>query len=203
MKLGAGIFLGSSRKTGPSPPAFTVDPVIAVNGGGSPTPGASLDLTSLGTWTGDEDTVEAYLFKDGISVAGPLEIGSIANFASEDIGVEFFVRVTITNAAGSDVADSNVIEVVPLTPSNLTPPIISGTGGEVGATVQLDAQGEWDLVDSRSYQWLLDSVEISGQTGTSIDTSGFGPGSYSLVETATNAGGSTPIESNSVSINTP
>jgi hypothetical protein len=110
-----------------------------------------------------------------------------------------FTQTAFGSAKGAFGEDT---EPLPDPPTNLVPPTISSSGGEVGATVQLDAQGEWDgTVDSRSYQWLLDSVEISGQTGTSIETSSFGPGNYSLVETATNAGGSNSAESDPVPIN--
>lgn len=98
-------------------------------------------------------------------------------------------------------------EAPPDPPVNSVAPVIEVEfGGDpiTGAVVQLAAQGEWTgTVDARTYQWFKDFGEVVGETATSINTGTYGAGTYSVVETAANAGGSAPVESNFLVISDP
>ncbi len=99
------------------------------------------------------------------------------------------------NTGYSTIFDAGL---VPLIPINLTPPAISGVA-QVGETITA-APGTWHAQPSPTlaYEWQLDDVEVSGETGTTIEPDD--EGVLHAVETATNSAGAASAESNALTI---
>lgn len=84
-------------------------------------------------------------------------------------------------------------------PVNIAPPEIAADGMEVeGVTIIQVSAGIWNDTVTIAYQWFRNDVEVPGEV--SADISNTVSGVYKLRETATNAGGSTSVFSNSITI---
>ena len=123
---------------------------------------------------------------------------------SADVGSTLRVRVTATNGAGSSSADSAqtaVVTAAPSSPTNSSPPVVSGTAQE---GQQLSAStGTWSgSPTSFAYQWRrCDSnggncVNITDATGSNYLLVSADVGSTIRVAvTATNSVGSSTMQS--------
>ena len=154
-------------------------------------------LAFRGAWNGTPAPTYAYQWQRCTAAAACLDIAgattSAYRLAAADIGRTIRVRVTATNSAGSDSANSAQTATVtrrpppppppPQPPRNLAPPTISGAA-KLGATLS-GSDGVWQGTQPISYarQWLRCSgagcVAIPGATARTYFIGGADIG-YSL-----------------------
>ena len=90
---------------------------------------------------------------------------------------------------------------LPVAPSNVTAPVIAGTGA-VGDAITL-TPGTWsgDPAPAITLQWFADGVTIAGETGpTYTPVAGDVGKTITLRETATNVAGSAQSMSNGIAV---
>lgn len=80
----------------------------------------------------------------------------------------------------------------PSAPAAVSPPSISGSSTAEGSILTV-APGLFSgyPAPTRSYQWKANGTNISGQTGTTLDTTGQVTKTITVTETATNSEGNT------------
>ena len=176
----------------PPPPGNTTPPSAT----GTATAGATLHCDP-GSWTGSPTFTYQWL-RDGGAIPGATDQDYM--LTTDDEGHSIACRVTATNAGGSNAATSNAIDVpVPSSPppANTVAPSLSGSA-RVGQRLHCDP-GTWSGSPTLAFQWLRDGVPIPGatlQTYTPVDADA--GHAISCRVTATNAGGSSQIESTAV-----
>ena len=179
------------------PPENIAPPSIS----GSQFVGSLLSIVSNGTWS-NNPTSFAYQWYSGTNLI-PGQTNTSYTTVTEDIGFAITCYVLAINAGGSIApAISNSIVVVPLPPSNLSPPSISGDA-LVGSLLSVSNDGTWsNNPTSYAYQWYRSgTTQIVGQTNTSYTTQQADIGfAISCSVVATNAGGSSAPEHSSNSI---
>ena len=160
--LTAALLPGSGSAVALVPPDNTAEPSIV----GNAIEGRTL-TASQGTWSGTTPMSFAYRWlrcptdggaSDGSNCApigGSAGNGSTYRLRDADVGIRIRVRVTASNADGSDTAVSNPTAVVQgsARPRNISPPTISGSP-VIGATQTADP-GTWSGTQpiSFAYQW--------------------------------------------------
>ena len=178
--LTAAFLPGSGSAVALVPPDNAGEPTIV----GNAIEGRTLTANE-GTWTGTTPMSFAYRWlrcptdggaSDGSNCApigGSAGDGPTYQLRDADVGIRIRVRVTATNADGSDTAVSNPTAVVQgsARPRNISPPTISGSP-VIGATQTADP-GMWSGTQpiSFTYQWRTCNSSgggcspISGATG--------------------------------------
>jgi hypothetical protein len=155
-----------------------------------------------GTWSGTPPLSYAYQWQRcdlaGANCADiPGATGQSYTLTVADVAGRVRVRVTATNAGGSASAFSATASVNPASPSNTTPPAISGTARD-GQTLTA-SDGTWSGTPPFTYarQWLrcdasgASCTAIAGATGATYTlTSADVKSTIRVVVTATNAAGS-------------
>lgn len=154
-------------------PVNIIPPVIS----GTPIEGATLTLTSIGTWEGSPTITYSYQWRrNGVDI--PLENGLTYVLQPGDNGTIIDCVVTGTNLYGEDEEPSNFF--IPcaggtlLAPQNTVPPVISYTSLLAGSTLTC-SQGTWIGTSpiTYSYQWKKDGVNIPlANTNTYVIASG-------------------------------
>jgi hypothetical protein len=189
-------------------PKFSGEPTVS----GSPVVGQRLSATN-GSWTGDQPITFAYQWvrcgadggkSDGsncTTISGAT--GTTYVLTSAEVGSRIRVRVTATNASGSQTAASNPTATVKANaPVNTKAPGISGNWVE-GQTVTV-SQGTWSGAApiTFTYQWLRcnsaggSCVSIPGATAAQYKLTSSDVGHKIRVNvTARNSGGSKTIVS--------
>ena len=168
---------------------------------------------SPGSWSGDQPIGFTYQWRrcDG-SGAGCADIsgavGQSYTLTSADVGSTIRVAVTGSNGAGSSSASSAATAAVAAaTPSNTSPPSVSGTA-QAGQTLSASA-GNWNGTPpiGFAYQWRrCDSgggscADISGASGQSYTLSSADVGSTIRVTvTGSNSGGSSSASSDQTQV---
>lgn len=201
MFLGIGLALGTgnSKAVVPNAPVNTVNPTIT----GTPAVGATLTATS-GTWTGTAPITYEYQWeRNGADIAGATTTTHLVDALDE--GANLQIRVTATNAAGSDVAYSLPFEIpIPgrtiYGPRLVTAPAITFNV----ATGKLDAtDGVWDANPPAtiSFTWVRNGEVVSGHTVRHYTVTHFDSGKtiHALV-LAQNSAGKTFALSNAITI---
>lgn len=179
----------------PPPPANTVLPAFA----GTVALGQVL-TGSTGTWSNGPT---AYVYQWQRCSGSPLACTAISaatastyTLTSADAGFTIAVAVTATNAGGS-ASISSAGSALTSPPALRAAPVITGTPQQ-GQTLTEKAATWTNSPTSISYQWYLcdsstnNCVAIAGATAqTFVPTAADVGGTVQVVETATNAGGST------------
>lgn len=188
-------------------PSYTVPGVpLPVNTGlplisGTPQVGQVLSATT-GFWTGNPDTYAYQWNRNGTPISG--SINSTRTLTSSDLNAVMTVSVTATNGGGSTVATSVATQIVVDAPTpvpvNSVLPAVTGTG-TVGQTLSCST-GTWsNSPTGYTYQWRRDGVDISGATSSTYVLVSADAGTACTCRVvASNAGGSTPAVSNSISV---
>jgi len=142
---------------------------------------------------------------DGAGTCSPIAgaTGRTYDLVAADIGSTIKVRATGTNSAGSDsISSAATGTVAPAAPVNSVRPVVSGTPRD-GSNLTV-SQGTWTGTDPISYavQWKrcdvdgTNCVDISGATSSTYTAGPADVGkTIRVIETATNAGGSTSATS--------
>ena len=178
--LTAALLPGSGSAVSLVPPNNTAEPTIV----GKAIEGRTL-TANQGTWSGTTPMSFAYRWlrcptdggaSDGSNCApigGSVGNDSTYRLRDADVGLRIRVRVTATNADGSDTAVSNPTAIVQgsASPRNVVPPSISGSP-VLGATQTADP-GTWSGTQpiTFTYQWRSCNASgggcssISGATG--------------------------------------
>jgi hypothetical protein len=164
-----------------------------------------------GTWT-NAPTSHAYQWEhcSGSPLACTAISGATAQtymVASTDAGDAIEVQETATNAGGASLPASST-PVLPAAPAKTVLPKISGTVA-LGDTLTL-TQGTWSNATSITDQWEdcsgspLACTAISGATGLTYVVASTDAGrTIEVLETATNAGGSSSISSSGMALTAP
>ena len=195
----AGAVSAATAPVLPAAPTNTALPVVS----GDAREGQTLQA-SPGEWTGTPTTArqwERCNQAGGSCVALPGDTGDSHLLTTADVGSRLKVVVTATNAGGSTSAASALsAPVLPLPPSNLAAPAISGMPQEgqlLSATT-----GSWSgSPTSHVYAWQRSSDGSIWTTIASATTATYTPVSADVgsairgLVTATNAGGSTSASS--------
>lgn len=150
---------------GGEPPLSPPDNITPPSISGNAYVGQTLTATT-GTWA-NTPTGYAYQWcKGGVDIGGATN--STYQPVSGDIGSTITVRVTASNAAGSDDADSSATAAVIGTPVNTVAPAVTGTP-TVGETLSCTT-GTWSGGGSQSfaYQWKADGFVIIGATASTF-----------------------------------
>jgi hypothetical protein len=188
----------TSTVTLPPAPTNTVAPTIT----GTAQDGQLLSA-HLGTWTGVAPinyTQQWQLCNSSgascTAITG--QTGSTYTVVSGDVGHRILVAVTAINSGGTSSLNSAVTGVVlPRAPVNVTAPVLSGSP-TLGSSVTT-TDGTWSGAGpiTISYQWQSCSgtcSNITGETSSHYDvTSAVSGQTLRAVVTATNAGGSTSL----------
>ena len=200
----------ASERVTAAPPVNTVAPALS----GTARDGATLTVSSDGTWTGTRPLSFAYQWQRcdaaGASctdIAGATTTSYTATPA--DVGGTVRARVTATNTAGSSAATTAAsVQVAAAPPVNTSVPTVAGVATE-GAT--LSAQpGSWTGTPAISYAnaWQrcdaagANCAAIAGATATTYTTTAADTGRRIRVAvTATNSAGSATAVSATASVN--
>jgi hypothetical protein len=129
-------------------------------------------LTStVGTWANNPTGYTRQWRRDGVPIAGAT--GVAYTLVAADLDAMMVIRVTATNAIGSEFADS--AEAGPVTeladdlpPVNTVPPVLSGmtlVGETLTATTGTWANDPTSFV----YEWRRNAFVIEGETGPTLD----------------------------------
>ena len=158
---------------------------------------------SNGSWTNSPTAYTYQWKKNGTDISGANTTSYI--LVSGDVGAVINCAVTATNSAGNTTAISSnsitVIAAVANAPTMTSAPVITGSTN-VGS-VLTTSDGVWvNSPTSYTYQWMRNSVAISGAVAKTYTTIAADAGnSITCSVTATNAIGSTSsITSNSIII---
>lgn len=174
----------------PVAPAFSVAASIA----GSGTIGTIL-WAYPGVVTGSPTPGLTYQWiKDTVDIPG-----ATANWYLVAEGASYTCRVTATNEGGT--ADSTTSAIV--TPNTVPFLTVGPDITPLGNTLTVSATFEGYPTPVKTYQWRKNTVDIVGQTSTTLDVTGRGVGSYDCVVTATNIAGSTPATSPATVVSVP
>ena len=99
----------------------------------------------------------------------------------------------------SAVATASGFTTTVAAPTNTVAPVASGTA-TVGSTLSV-TNGTWTGSPSYTYQWQADTVDISGATSSTFDTTGRAADEViRCVVTGTNAGGAAAANSNGITL---
>jgi Bacterial Ig-like domain (group 3) len=168
-----------------------------------------------GTWTNAPTTYPTtYTYQWEDCSGSPLACTAISGatgltyvVASTDAGDAIEVQETATNAGGPSLPASST-PVLPAAPANTVLPKISGTVA-LGDTLTL-TQGTWSNAKSITDQWEdcsgspLACTAISGATGLTYVVASTDAGrTIEVLETATNAGGSSSVSSSGMALTAP
>lgn len=197
-----GDFTLAWNRTAP-PPLMMGPPVIT----GVARDGETIS-TSDGTWGGQAPFTYAYAwgrcdrdFSDCEYIAGATS--RTFTIRSADVGYRLFVRVTASNAFGSNAAFSDVTgAIIGRAPANTRAPSVSGDAKPGGILVA--AGGDWTGTTplALAYQWMacnaagFNCANMAGQTGQVLLLSRTDLGSrMRVIVTATNTVGSLSAQS--------
>lgn len=124
--------------------------------------------------------------------------GDFATVTGTGINGRQFSKQTTPGAPGTvTLGVESVVGPPPPAPSNTTAPSIPASA-QVGETVRCDPGG-WTGSPAFAYQWLRNGSPIAGATGQSYTLAGVDGGARIVCRvTATNAGGSTQADSNTL-----
>jgi hypothetical protein len=158
-----------------------------------------------GTWSGSPESY-GYQWQRTPSGGPTVDIGGATNpsytLVPADATAQVQVQVTATNANGSG-SNASLASAVPAynPPANTTPPSIAGTARRT--SVLTATTGVWTNSTSKAYKWqrLVGSTwtDIASQTGGTYTLVAADIGaSVRVLETATNADGSTSTPSDPV-----
>ncbi len=121
---------------------------------------------SIGTWTPSGLSISYQWLRDGTAVSGATNSKHV--LVAADLGHAMSVRVTGAKSGFATLrkTSAKTAAIAHGTITASATPVISGTV-QVGKDLAIDA-GTWSpSTVSLSYQWLRDSVPITGATGTS------------------------------------
>lgn len=174
------------------PPVNTSAPVVS----GTASIGSTLACTT-GSWSPAATSYAYQWQRDGSDIAGAT--GSNYTLVSGDAGHTIRCVVTATNSGGSASANSNGI-AIPAAPTNTVAPVVTTDGTPATGETISCSTGTWTPTpDSYAYQWYRGASPISGETGATYTLVVTDEGaSISCRVTATNGGGSTTANSNSI-----
>jgi hypothetical protein len=185
--------IGQTTCVDPEPPHNTVPPTIT----GTAQDGQTLAATG-DSWLNSSSI--SYAWEDCDSsgnncTAIPNATGSSYTLTPSDVGSTIEVQETAANSNGSSAVTSGPSAVVlPLPPSNLSLPSISGTAQQ-GQTLAV-AQGSWsNNPTSISDQWERcdgsgNNCQLTGVTGSTYTPQQSDVGyTFAVLESASNAGG--------------
>ena len=193
---------------GPSPPvAPTNDSVPTITG--TAAVGSTLTATN-GTWSGTSPITYTYQWKqcdtaglNCIDISGATS--STYTVVAGDAGKTLKVRVTATNAGGSNFADSSATAVVASTgaPTNTSLPTISGTAAVASTLTAFVGTWTGTTPITYTYQWKrcntagASCTTITGATSTSytVTTADAGSTLRVAVTASNSAGTGTPVDS--------
>jgi surface protein len=175
-----------------SAPANVGAPVIS----GTTTLGSTLTSTT-GAFNGNPTPTYAYQWKRGATNIGTNSSTYILVLA--DSGAAITCVVTATNALGSSSATSNTITADTYSaPVNSSPPFISGTT-TIGSVLTSTFGGWLNSPTSYAFQWNRNGSPIPSATTSSYTlVQADSASAITCVVTATNAFGSTPSTSNTL-----
>ena len=176
-----------------SAPANVGAPVIS----GTTTLGSTLSSTT-GAWNGNPTPTYGYQWRRN-AVNIPSATGSTYVLVSADSGAAITCVVTATNALGSSSATSNTITAnTYAAPVNSSPPFISGTT-TIGSVLTSTFGGWLNSPTSYAFQWNRNGSPIPSATTSSYTlVQADSASAITCVVTATNAFGSTPSTSNTL-----
>ena len=176
-----------------SAPANTIAPVIS----GTTTLGSTLSSTT-GAFNGNPSPTYGYQWRRN-AVNIPSATGSTYVLVSADSGAAITCVVTATNALGSSSATSNTITAdTYAAPVNSSPPSISGTT-TIGSVLTSTFGGWLNSPTSYAFQWNRNGSPIPSATTSSYTlVQADSASAITCVVTATNAFGSTPSTSNTL-----
>jgi len=176
-----------------SAPVNTIAPFIS----GTTTLGSTLSSTT-GAFNGNPSPTYGYQWRRN-AVNIPSATGSTYVLVSADSGAAITCVVTATNALGSSSATSNTITAdTYAAPVNSSPPSISGTT-TIGSVLTSTFGGWANSPTSYAFQWNRNGSPIaSATTSTYTLVQADSASAITCVVTATNAFGSTPSTSNTL-----
>jgi surface protein len=191
MQIGINIAVNGSRTSGGAP-VHTVAPVIS----GTTTLGSTLTSTT-GTWTNSPTSYAYQWRRNGTPI--PSATASTYVLVSADSAAGITCVVTATNALGSSSATSNIITAgTYAAPVNSSPPFISGTT-TIGSVLTSTFGGWLNSPTSYAFQWNRNGLPIASATTSSYTlVQADSASAITCVVTATNAFGSTPSTSNTL-----
>jgi len=174
----------------PPAPVNTTAPAIS----GTATEGRTLTVSN-GTWSNSPTSYAYQWFRGATAIPGATAFTYV--LTSTDVGSTIQAKVTATNTGGSAQASSNTTPIVAMgAPVNTVAPTVSGTATQ-GQTLTT-TNGTWTgATPTFTYQWFRATTVISGATATSYVLQAADVGSTIHCKvTATNAGGSSTVQSN-------
>lgn len=191
MQIGINIAVNGTRTSGGTP-VHTVAPVIS----GTTTLGSTLTSTT-GTWINSPTSYTFQWNRNGSPI--PSATTSTYVLVSADSAAGITCVVTATNAFGSSSATSNIITAnTYAAPVNSSPPLISGTT-TIGSVLTSTFGGWLNSPTSYAFQWNRNGSPIaSATTSTYTLVQADSASAITCVVTATNAFGSTPSTSNTL-----
>jgi hypothetical protein len=173
-----------------SAPVNISQPVISLSGG-------NFYLDSPGSWTGSPAPDYTYQWFDQLgSVSG----ATYSMLSDSGLNGDVYCQVTAANTEGSAQANSNAIASGGgggggSAPASIYSPSIYDTGSGSAA---MSWPGSWDTYDSLSYDWYVNGSSSGYTDPNSFPLSSYTDAEVWLVETASNAYGSSSHNSNSV-----
>jgi len=170
-----------------TPPAIT----------GNTTLGSLLTLTNVGQWLNYPSSFAYQWQRNGVNITSAT--ASTYVLVSADSAAGITCVVTATNALGSSSATSNTITAnTYAAPVNSSPPFISGTT-TIGSVLTSTFGGWLNSPTSYAFQWNRNGLPIASATTSSYTlVQADSASAITCVVTATNAFGSTPSTSNTL-----